>query len=298
VAPASHRAPTFKFGSATGGRFHSRVVADLYAVKGDAGYASAIWTALDEAGVQYWNGGVKILVKVYGGGRRTNQFEIDNPLSRHKNEPITAWLDRVEMDPLTRAIGVEILASELTQAQVKSLFKSCAPCKYDSAGTAKLVGAFTFIAPPSLPSAPIEHTEYAALPVLTVPAGHVEPAFPEDCQHAEYVAPVSVFPIEHTEYVALPVLTVPAGHVEPAFPEDCQHAEYVAPVPVFPIEPIVVDEPIVDDDSVAIVEVADLECRTLRELGLLWKREFGFDAPSKIRKADLITLILAKRGPA
>lgn len=263
---------SFKLGPSYEPRNAAKLVADLYVSQSGPGYTSAIWSALEGAGVVYRGpGAVKLLVKIYAAGCRVNQYMAGGVLARIPAESISEWLDRIEMHSDVRGIGVEVLASEITKDQVRCLFTTLAPCKRDPAGTASLVAMHTFIAPPSL--AP-EVKQF----VCTAPA---------------------IAPIEHREAVELPKLKVPAGHVEPAAPLPEQHVESVGDA--FPAEGqatgvvMTIAEEIALRNEVVIMEEEILEARTVRELGRIWKAEFGFAAPSKIRKEDLIILISAKR---
>ena len=157
-----------------------KLVADLYAVKAE-GYVEALFAALESAGVQYRTLKSSILIKVYSGKTRVNVRTIGHALSRVSGESISGWLDRVAMDPAVKAIGIEVASSDLTPAQVKHMHKNLAPSKFNDEATKFYVSSFTFIAPPTLAkevkqfARTVEHVEAVALPVLHVPAGHVEP---------------------------------------------------------------------------------------------------------------------------
>ena len=191
IAPVVVPSVSFKFGPSHEPRMADLLVADVYAVK-TPGYVEALFSALEAAGINYRSPEMKMLIKVYpvGGKVRVNIRTIGHPLSRVDGESITAWLDRVVMDATTKAIGIELAASSLTPAQVKHLHRNLGPSKYDSESTDALVSMFTFIAPPTIAkevvqfTRTVEHLDAVPLPVLRVPAGHVEPAAP--IEHVEF----------------------------------------------------------------------------------------------------------------
>ena len=296
TAPVAVPSVSFKFGVSTELRTPALLVADVYAVK-SAGYVESLFASLESAGIQYRAPEMKMLIKIYPVGgkvRRVNIRTIGHPLSLVDGESITGWLDRVAMDERTKAIGIELAASSLTPAQVKHLHRNLGPSKYDSESTDALVSMFTFIAPPTIApevkqfARTVEHLDSVPLPVLRVPAGHVEPAAP--IAHAEFVGDKPTAPVvryatdDNGSYVEYGTRTI----------------TYIDGVlqPEFAIEPMVPMEPIVADDSVAIVELDSLEARTFSELKLLFKAEFRYNSPLNIRRDDLAMLINAKRDSA
>lgn len=312
VAPVAIAAPvvpsvSFRFWVSKEPQMATKLVADIYAVK-CPGYVEALFAALESVAIPYRTKGFPLLIKVYSAGTRVNVRTIGHPLARVAPESITQWLDRVSMDASVKGIGIEVDSAVLTKAQVRHLHVNLAPCKFNAETTAFLVGSFTAIPKPNIApeakqfkrtAAPIEHMESVPLPVLKVPAGHVEPAAPT--VHVEYVGDTRVVTDDYGTYVETPK----AAPVVRMTDEDGSYVEYGTHVtsyvdgvlvePEFAIEPMVPVEMPPVDESVVIIEEELLEARTIRELGVIFKSEFGCYAPSKIRKSDLILLIEAKR---